>query len=99
MPELLPIVAIAVLLVLHVPPGEVLKYVVLDPVHKNAVPEMLVGAVCTVTLSTASAHPFPRPYTTFVVPLLTGVSSPVLLFMVATAVLLLLHVPPVMPFV
>jgi hypothetical protein len=30
----------------------------------------------------------------FVLPILTGVSSPVLLFIVATPVLLLLHVPP-----
>jgi hypothetical protein len=66
--------------------------VVVLPVHTNAVP--VVAAAPALTVSTwVAAVPQPVLYVILVVPALTVVINPLLELMVATPVLLLLHVP------
>ena len=48
MPEVAPIVAIAVLLLVHVPPAAVLVSVVVEPIHTSAVPAIEAGKGFTV---------------------------------------------------
>ena len=58
-PEPDPIVATVVRLLVHVPPGEVLLNVVVDPTHTEVVPVIGAGASTTVTVVVASV---PQPF-------------------------------------
>lgn len=93
------------LLLLHVPPASPFELKVdVAPTHNELVPDMVpaLAARFTVTESVVEAG-LPQPlltvYVISVVPAATAVTSPVEASTVATAVLLLLHVPPAVPFV
>lgn len=77
----------------HVPPdGESLS-VVVDPRQTADTPDM--GAGCRLTVTGAVIlHPVLSVYVMFADPVATPVTLPEVLFTVAIAVLLLLHVPP-----
>lgn len=91
-PELEPIVAIDGALLVHVPPPEFVSVVVL-PTHTRSVPPMADGADITVIVRVA-AQPVGSVYVISAVPVATAVTRPVVDPIVATAVLLLVHVPP-----
>jgi hypothetical protein len=55
----LPTVAFAVLLLLHVPPAAILLNVVVEPTHTEVAPVMLVGVAFTVTTVVAAE---PQPF-------------------------------------
>ncbi len=91
--------ATEVLLLVHVPLVGVVDKVVVEPLQRLVGPDIIAGDALTVTVCEIvqplavmvydmSADPGPVPVTT-----------PVVLTTVATAVLLLLHVPPVVVFV
>lgn len=90
-PEVEPIVATGSVLLLHVPPGVVLLSVV---VLQNEVTPVIGASGFTVSVTDAT-HPVITVYCIVVVPFDTPVTNPVTGSMVATVVLLLLHVPPV----
>jgi len=97
-PLLAPIVAIAVLLLLHVPPPASLKVEVvgLDPPHTNVVPVIAAGFELTVNTAVDVAHPLPRLYVIVVLPAVEpGLTTPEVAPTVATPVVLLVQVPPV----
>ena len=96
-------VATAVLLLLHVPP--IVPFVVkvaVVPVQSVALPVMVPAltfgsTVIEMKLDTGLPQPLLTVYVISAVPAVTPVTSPVEAFTVATAVLLLLHAPPVVP--
>lgn len=92
-PAAVPVVATAMSLLLHVPPPVVLLSVVTDPAHNVAVPLIAAGAATTDVIRVA-IHPVLRAYVILVVPVTRPLTTPVVPSMVATVVLLLLHVPP-----
>ena len=98
-------VATAVLLLLHVPPVvPLLLKVAAEPTQSVDVPETvpadtLAFTVTAINAETGLPQPVDTVYVISVVPAATAVTSPVAAFTVATEVLLLLHVPPVVPFV
>jgi hypothetical protein len=88
-----PTVATAVLLLLQLPPGEDEVRVVVSPTHTLAAPLIVPGPAFTVTTVVAK-QPVEPVYVIVAVPTLTPQNIPVDTPTVATAVLLLLHVPP-----
>jgi len=84
-------VATAVLLLLHVPPDGPPLSVVVEPMHKVAVPESDTVVVVTVTVWVAVQPPDEKEIVTVPVPM--PVTTPELLT-VASDGLLVLHVPP-----
>ena len=92
-PVPVPIVATAVLLLLHTPNGVVLARAVVALIHTLVVPVMDAGNGLTVTRD-VMIHPVDgKVYVIVVVPAATPVTTPDELI-VAAAVLLLLHAPP-----
>lgn len=91
-PELF-IVATEVLLLLHVPPVVASLSEVVDPTQTLVVPSIAPGSGFTVT-TVVLKHVVPKMYEITAVPKLLPVTHPVEAT-VATEVLLLLHVPPV----
>lgn len=89
---LVPIVATAVLLLVHVPPVTASVSVVVCPTH-NPLSPLIAGAVLMVTVLVAT-HPAPATYDITEIPPAMPVTLPEL-STVASAVLLLLQVPPV----
>ncbi|WP_345078726.1 hypothetical protein [Nemorincola caseinilytica] len=92
MPVLDPTVAIDVALLVHVPPVVAEDNVVVAPIHTDRVPVIVAGAAITVTIAVLM-----QPnllYVILAVPAPTPVATPVDALIVATPVLLLLHVPP-----
>jgi hypothetical protein len=88
-----PTAATAVLLLLQVPPVEVVLSDDVWPEHMTVVPVIGAGGVTTVTVVTAGQLPVGRKVI-MAVPALIPCTVPVVAVgMVATAVLLLLHVP------
>jgi len=85
--------AIAVLLLLHVPPPGVLASVVVEPTQTLIVPVIGVGAAFTVTGYTA-IQPVDRAYVILATPAEEPLTTPVVEPTGATDILLLLHVPP-----
>jgi hypothetical protein len=92
-PDELPTVAIEVLLLLQLPPVELLVSVVVEPVHKDAVPPIDAGAANTVTTLVAVPHMLVNEI--IAVPCATPVTRPVLLPTVATDVLADVQLPTV----
>ena len=96
-------VAIPVLAELHVPPvSPLLVKVAIAPVHSGEVPLTVPAFAFGFTVSilkeeTGLPHPLFTVYVIFVVPALTAVTTPVPETTVATAGLVLLHVPPGVP--
>ncbi len=88
-----PIVATAVLELDHTPPLVVFVSVVLSPSQINKVPPIAAGMEFTVTV-TDLTQPVESVYEISVVPAVKPATIP-LVPIVATDVLLLLHVPPV----
>src|ERR1043165_5726673 len=86
-----PTVAVAISLLLQVPPVVVLLRVVTPPSHTLAVP--VVAAIGFTVTIVVTLHPVESAYVTLVVPLATPVTIPLADPMVATAVLLTAHVP------
>jgi hypothetical protein len=95
-PDAEPTVAIVVLPELQVPPVVALLNVVVAPEQIVDAPEMLPGTPMTVTV-VVGAVPQPFEYVITAVPGVPPVTEPVSEPMVAIDVLLLLHVPPVIP--
>ncbi len=98
-PEIIPVVdpaiAIAVLLLLHVPVPALLS-VVAELTQTDVVPVIADGTGLIVT-SVVSLQPVVNLYVTIAVPTETAATMPVPDPTVATSVLLLLHVPPAVP--
>lgn len=93
-PDALPIVAINVLLLFHVPPIVASLSVVVKLAHTLTAP--MIGVITPTTFTVAVlVQPEASVYVTEVLPTLTPVTIPVDRSIVAIAVLLLLHVPPV----
>ena len=94
-----PTVAILVLLLLHVPPDGLELSVLQTPLHIDAVPVIAAGVALTVTVAVADAdeEQADTEYVITVVPGATEVTIPEVDPIVATDVLLLLHVPPAVP--
>ena len=92
------IVATVVILLLHVPPGVASLNVVFAPTQIVVAPTIGAGSGFT-TNDVVVIHPVPNVYVITVVPpgLAPPVTNPVLVPIVATAVRLLLHVPPGVP--
>jgi len=88
-----PIVATPVLLLLHTPPLVELVNVVVKPTHTLVVPPIAAGFGLTVKLVTA-IQPVLSVYVIVTTPSVMPVTVPDVEPMVATAVLLLLHTPP-----
>lgn len=94
-PDVAPIVATVVLLLVHVPPGVASVNAVVNPWHTVVTP--VIGAKgYTVTVVTA-VQPSDVVYTIVAVPPDIPRAVPLLTPIVATAGLPLLHVPPVVP--
>ena len=93
-PDDVPTVATAVLLLLHVPPIALLLNVVVDDWHTVIVPVIDPASGVTLT-GLVAAEPQPVLYVIVAVPPLTPLTMPDDVPTVATAVLLLLHVPPI----
>ena len=89
-------VATAVLLLLHVPPGVASVSGVVDPTHTLAVPVMAGGPEVTFTVTVDIQVP-PKEYVITEVPSAMPFTMPVVSPTVAFVVLLLVHVPPPMP--
>jgi hypothetical protein len=85
-------VAMVALLLLHVPPDVPLVNVVVPPTHNSRMPVLADGAAFTV-MTAVRLHPDASAYVITDVPDVIAVITPVEP-MVATEVLLLLHVPP-----
>jgi hypothetical protein len=77
----------------HEPPVTVLLNVMLFPVHTLPTPEMAVGAELTV-ITAVVIQPVPGVYVIVAVPRDNPFTMPLVIPIVATEVLLLLHVPP-----
>jgi len=92
-PDTLPIVAIAVFELDHVPPPTELLNVAVPPMHNTEVPEISAGVVLTDTTNVAGEHPFSRSYDIVLFPILTPVTIPVLPT-VAIEVVEDVHIPP-----
>jgi hypothetical protein len=90
-----PTVAIAVLLLVHVPVVGVLASVVVCPTHTDAVPVIAVGEASTVTMVLIE-QPVVAVYTMLVVPAVSAVNAPDPASIVPTAVVLDDQVPPVL---
>lgn len=91
-PVVEPTVPIAVLLLLHVPPGNELDSVVVDPKHAINIPVIAPGVGVTVTIAKEL-----QPATVYnidAVPGVIPVTTPVVGVTVATPVARLLQVPP-----
>jgi hypothetical protein len=87
-------VAIAVLLLLHVPPGVVLVNVVLVPTHTlPSVGDIPAGVVLTVMALVTKQPVAVMVYVIVAIPVVTPFTTPPAVTL-ATAALLLLHVPP-----
>jgi len=95
MPDADPTVAIVVLLLLHVPPPVRSPNGVVFPEHTDSVPVILCGPGFTVTVAVV-AQPAVDVYVMIALPpgFAPPVKDPEVDPMVATVVLLLLHVPP-----
>jgi len=91
-----PTVATAGLLLLHTPPVVVVPSDVVAPAHTLAVPVMDDGKGLTVT--TIVALHVPKVYVITAIPAFIPFTIPVTEPTVATLVLLLVHVPPTIPF-
>ena len=76
MPELEPIVAINVLLLLHVPPPSPSLSVVVEPTHTKVFPIIDVGNGLMVTVTVADGQPSLGVYVIIVVPAETPVTTP-----------------------
>jgi hypothetical protein len=81
---------------LHTPPPTALLNVVADPIQTLATPVIVPGLIFTVTTAVFK-QPVDNLYVIVEVPPATAETSPVLAPMLATLVLLLLQVPPVVP--
>src|SRR4051812_12928751 len=84
---------------LHIPPVTESLSVVVSPTHIPIAigrPVIATGEVLTVTVVVAM-QPAGAVYVIRAVPVFIPVAAPVLVSMVAIAVLLLLHVPPLVP--
>ena len=92
-PELMPIVAIVVAVLVQVPPPTASVSGVVAPIHTVIIPVMAAGTGLTVTVSTA-AQPDGNAEEMMAAPALLPMTTPEELT-VATTVLLLLHTPPV----
>jgi len=92
-PDTLPIVAIAVFELDHVPPPTELLNVAVPPMHNTEVPEISAGVVLTDTTNVAGKQPFSRSYDIVLFPILTPVTIPVLPT-VAIEVVEDVHIPP-----
>jgi len=97
-PDPIPMVAMAGLLLLHVPPATGCVSVVVRPSHNEAGPTIAAGAAVTVTTSNDVQLGL-NAYVSVVVPVLRPVRMPEVEPMVPTAVLLLDQVPPGVPLV
>jgi hypothetical protein len=91
-PEELPMVATAVLLLLHVPPPTTSDKLVVNPAHIDDSP--LIGAFGFTSTLCVAIQPVGNEYVITAVPPATPVMMPVDEPAVATKVLLLLQVPP-----
>jgi hypothetical protein len=87
-----PTVAIKELLLLQLPPDAVLVSVVMAPAHRERLPEIVPGAVFTVTVT--AAVQLPIAYTIEVVPAAIAETMPLEEPTVAIEVFELLHTPP-----
>lgn len=85
--------AIPVVLLLQVPPLVVVLNIVDEPAQTAAVPVIAAGDGITV-IPVVTMQPVPSEYVIVTVPAATPVTSPLVLFTVARAALLLLHSPP-----
>jgi hypothetical protein len=94
-----PIVATAILLLLHTPEGVALVSVEVAPSQKESVPPIaatVVGMLTVTTLVAAAApHALVMVYDIVAVPFEMPVTIPVAAPIVATAGVVLLHTPPV----
>lgn len=88
-----PTVAVPVLLLVHVPPGVASASVVVELTQMLLTPVGTAGVVLTVT-TTVAKQPPPNVYVIVGVPAATPVTIPEELPTVASARLLLVHVPP-----
>ena len=88
-----PTVAMAVLLLIQVPPVVLFVSVVEAPSQRTNVPAIAAGLELTVA-TVVRLHPVASVYVMFDVPAATPVSVPLEEPIVATATSLLLHVPP-----
>ncbi len=89
----MPIVATVVLLLLHVPPGNVFPNEVLEPAQTTGVPLMADGSGFMVTVVVAIQFKG-EVYMAIALPADIPVNTPVAALIVAMAVLLLVQVPP-----
>ena len=92
-PVVRPIVATEVLLLLHIPPGNVLFNVVVRPSHTTGAPVMAEGNGFIVTL-VVTKQLKGEVYVVIAAPAATPPNTPVVAPIVATEVLLLVQVPP-----
>ena len=96
-------VATAVLVLLQLPPASpLLVYVAVAPAQSGDEPLTVPAFAFALTVSVFDAdtglpHPLLNVYVIFVVPAETAVTTPVPATTVATAILLLLQLPPVVP--
>jgi hypothetical protein len=97
-PVTVPVVELTVptlgLLLLHAPPDAACVRVDVLPTHADAVPPIAAGVATTVTSVTLKQPDVEIIYVIFVVPTDNALTTPVVVFTVPTAKLLLLHVPP-----
>ena len=97
-PVVASIVATLVVALLQLPPLVVLASVVVNPLHNTVVPVIAVETASALTVNdfwavTVPPQPPVTVYMILDVPAETAVTTPVVAFTVATAVLLLLHAP------
>ena len=95
-PAPVPTVATVVVLLAQVPPVVPSVKVIVEPAQNAVEEEIADGVVLTVTTAVA-VHPVPSDYVIIDVPDKTPVTTPVLLPTVATVVVPLDQVPPVVP--
>ena len=95
-PDEEPIVAIAVLLLSHVPPAVALLNAADAPIQTVVVPEIGAGKGSTVIVFVVAQPVVNNVKVMVAVPVATPINTPVL-FIVAIAVLLLLHMPKPVP--
>ncbi len=95
-PLVLLTVARAVLLLLHKPPVGLEASVIIAPVQTVPAPVIAVGAVLTFTV-VVTEQVVGKVYVITVLPIVNPFTTPVDEPIVATAILLLLHVPPLGP--
>ena len=94
MPEEAPTPAVTELALLQKPPVVVLANVIVAPTQTAVGPVISAGNVFTVTVLYA-VQPVGNTYDIRVVPVVTGVNTPVVRLMVAIEVLVLYQFPPV----